>query len=212
MQEGYCGHSFTACKLGCRRQHNALAHDELSERIISTTPVSEGGGRRSAALNRGERVGGRQRKGEKHIQERGKQKCPLHRVDFSRAPMLEHSSELALVQSLYANSMRCPPSAAGISVRTEDLPMRYVGVGPTFNLGYLLWSCPYLDCFFVWAEYCHRMYCFQLRRSPMLCDCVTVGRVVFFRCPYKAFFFSRSPKTMYLNVIKIGYSYQSHPP
>ncbi|CAG5957792.1 unnamed protein product [Menidia menidia] len=38
--------------------------------------------------------------------------------------MLEHSSELALVQSLYANSMRCPPSAAGISVRNEDLPMR----------------------------------------------------------------------------------------
>ncbi|XP_061628767.1 CUGBP Elav-like family member 2 isoform X1 [Phyllopteryx taeniolatus] len=32
--------------------------------------------------------------------------------------MLEHSSELALVQSLYANSMRCPPT-----VRTEDLPM-----------------------------------------------------------------------------------------
>nr|XP_057932451.1 CUGBP Elav-like family member 2 isoform X2 [Doryrhamphus excisus] len=32
--------------------------------------------------------------------------------------MLEHSSELALVQSLYANSMRCPPS-----VRTEDLPL-----------------------------------------------------------------------------------------
>ncbi|XP_044047761.1 CUGBP Elav-like family member 2 isoform X2 [Siniperca chuatsi] len=41
--------------------------------------------------------------------------------------MLEHSSELALVQSLYANSMRCPPSAAGISVRNEDLPMRYSG-------------------------------------------------------------------------------------
>ncbi|XP_031138383.1 CUGBP Elav-like family member 2 isoform X10 [Sander lucioperca] len=39
--------------------------------------------------------------------------------------MLEHSSELALVQSLYANSMRCPPSAAGISVRNEDLPVRY---------------------------------------------------------------------------------------
>uniref|UniRef100_A0A8C9ZAC6 CUGBP Elav-like family member 2 n=1 Tax=Sander lucioperca TaxID=283035 RepID=A0A8C9ZAC6_SANLU len=37
--------------------------------------------------------------------------------------MLEHSSELALVQSLYANSMRCPPSAAGISVRNEDLPV-----------------------------------------------------------------------------------------
>ncbi|XP_054916275.1 CUGBP Elav-like family member 2 isoform X5 [Poeciliopsis prolifica] len=37
--------------------------------------------------------------------------------------MLEHSSELALVQSLYANSMRCPPSAAGISVRNEDLSM-----------------------------------------------------------------------------------------
>ncbi|KAM4573066.1 CUGBP Elav-like family member 2 isoform 2-T3 [Odontesthes bonariensis] len=37
--------------------------------------------------------------------------------------MLEHSSELALVQSLYANSMRCPPSAAGITVRNEDLPM-----------------------------------------------------------------------------------------
>ncbi|XP_032379827.1 CUGBP Elav-like family member 2 isoform X7 [Etheostoma spectabile] len=39
--------------------------------------------------------------------------------------MLEHTSELALVQSLYANSMRCPPSAAGISVRNEDLPTRY---------------------------------------------------------------------------------------
>ncbi|XP_040019773.2 CUGBP Elav-like family member 2 isoform X22 [Gasterosteus aculeatus] len=37
--------------------------------------------------------------------------------------MLGHSSELALVQSLYANSMRCPPSATGISVRNEDLPM-----------------------------------------------------------------------------------------
>lgn len=74
MHECYCGHSFTACKLGCRRQHNALAHDELSERIISATPVSEGGGRRSAALNQGERVGGRQRQGEKHIEERGKEK------------------------------------------------------------------------------------------------------------------------------------------
>lgn len=49
--------------------------------------------------------------------------------------MLEHSSELALVQSLYANSMRCPPSAAGISVRNEDLPMRYVGAGPSFKCG-----------------------------------------------------------------------------
>ncbi|XP_046889243.1 CUGBP Elav-like family member 2 isoform X7 [Hypomesus transpacificus] len=37
--------------------------------------------------------------------------------------MLEHSSELALVQSLYVNSMRCPPSAAGVSSRNEDLPM-----------------------------------------------------------------------------------------
>lgn len=74
VQKCYCGHSFTACKLGCSRQHNALAHDELSERIISATPVSEGGGRRSAALNRGERVGGRQRKGEKHIEESGKEK------------------------------------------------------------------------------------------------------------------------------------------
>ncbi|CAB1313386.1 unnamed protein product [Coregonus sp. 'balchen'] len=37
--------------------------------------------------------------------------------------MLEHSSELALVQSLYVNSMRCPPSAssAGVPVRNEDL-------------------------------------------------------------------------------------------
>ncbi|XP_030221513.1 CUGBP Elav-like family member 2 isoform X4 [Gadus morhua] len=35
--------------------------------------------------------------------------------------MLEHSSELALVQSLYVNSMRCPPSAAGVSVGDEDL-------------------------------------------------------------------------------------------
>ncbi|CAL8360012.1 unnamed protein product [Lota lota] len=34
--------------------------------------------------------------------------------------MLEHSSELALVQSLYVNSMRCPP--AGVSVSDEDLP------------------------------------------------------------------------------------------
>lgn len=49
--------------------------------------------------------------------------------------MLEHSSELALVQSLYANSMRCPPSAAGISVRNEDLPLRYVGVGPSVECG-----------------------------------------------------------------------------
>lgn len=69
VQECYCVHSFKAYKLGCRRQHNVLVHDELSERIISATPVSERGGCRSAALNRGERVGGRQRKGEK---QRGK--------------------------------------------------------------------------------------------------------------------------------------------
>lgn len=53
--------------------------------------------------------------------------------------MLEHSSELALVQSLYANSMRCPPSAAGISVRNEDLPMRYV------------WGRPPIQ---MWASFC----------------------------------------------------------
>lgn len=69
VQECHCVRSFKAYKLGCRRQHNALVHDELSERIISATPVSEGGGCRCAALNRGERVGGRQRKGEK---QRGK--------------------------------------------------------------------------------------------------------------------------------------------
>lgn len=40
MQEWHCGRSFAARKPGCRRQHNALAHDELSERIISATPVS----------------------------------------------------------------------------------------------------------------------------------------------------------------------------
>lgn len=131
------GHSFRVCEPGCRRLHNALAHDELSERIISATTVSKGGGRHSAALNRGERVGGRGRKStESHRWTTEKRrKCPLQRADFSRAPMLEHSSELALVQSLYANSMRCPPSAAGISVRNEDLPMRYVGVGPLFKFG-----------------------------------------------------------------------------
>lgn len=55
--------------------------------------------------------------------------------------MLEHSSELALVQSLYANSMRCPPSAsaAGVPVRNEDLgSLRYVvlgcWVGPSFRM------------------------------------------------------------------------------
>lgn len=53
--------------------------------------------------------------------------------------MLEHSSELALVQSLYANSMRCPPSAAGIPVKNDDLPMRYVGVGPLIQ---------------IWASFC----------------------------------------------------------
>uniref|UniRef100_A0AAV2L3N1 RRM domain-containing protein n=1 Tax=Knipowitschia caucasica TaxID=637954 RepID=A0AAV2L3N1_KNICA len=48
--------------------------------------------------------------------------------------MLEHSSELALVQSLYANSMRCPQSAAGISVRNEDLPLsRLMSSGDTIN-------------------------------------------------------------------------------
>lgn len=52
------------------RQHNALVHDELSERIISATPVRGGGGCRSAAPNKGERVGGRQREGEKHRQQR----------------------------------------------------------------------------------------------------------------------------------------------
>lgn len=111
-------------------------HDELSGRIISATPVTEGGGRHSAALNQGERVGGetekrthreRERVTHTHTEERGERerKCPFCRVDFfSRAPMLEHSSELALVQSLYASSMRCPPSATGISVRNEDLPLR----------------------------------------------------------------------------------------
>ncbi|KAG7230992.1 hypothetical protein INR49_025021 [Caranx melampygus] len=48
--------------------------------------------------------------------------------------MLEHSSELALVQSLYANSMRCPPSAAGISVRNEDLPMSFEEDAPSLHL------------------------------------------------------------------------------
>lgn len=61
------------CKPGCRRLHNALARAELSERIISATPVSGGGGCRSAALNKGERVGGRQRKAEKHREEREKE-------------------------------------------------------------------------------------------------------------------------------------------
>lgn len=64
--------------------------------------------------------------------------------------MLEHSSELALVQSLYANNMRCPPSGPGISVRSEELPIRYVTAAPRPNLGYLLWSA--LGCVFVWAN------------------------------------------------------------
>lgn len=66
-------------KPGCRWQHNVLAHDELSERIISPPPQSEkGGGRRSAALNP-RKVGGRQIKEEKHTEERGEKsrKCPL---------------------------------------------------------------------------------------------------------------------------------------
>ena len=33
------------------RQHNALVQDELSERIISTRPVSRGGGLHFTALN-----------------------------------------------------------------------------------------------------------------------------------------------------------------
>lgn len=99
-----------------------------------------------------------------------RRKCIFERVDFSRAPMLEHSSELALVQSLYANSMRCPSSAAGISVRNEDLSLRYVGVGPSFKSGLAFVEQPLLDCLFVWAGYCHRMYCFQLRYFSVLCS------------------------------------------
>lgn len=111
-------------------------HDELSERIISATPVRAGGGRRSAALNRGEGVGGRQKGRETQGGKKEREESVHYNgVDFSSAPMLEHSSELALVQSLYANSMRCPPSAPGISVRNEDLPMRYVGSAPHSNLG-----------------------------------------------------------------------------
>lgn len=70
VQKCCCGHSFTVCEPGCRKQHNALAHDELSERIISATTVSKGGGRRSAALNRGERVGGRGRRKKKKKENR----------------------------------------------------------------------------------------------------------------------------------------------
>ncbi|CDQ58201.1 unnamed protein product [Oncorhynchus mykiss] len=61
-------------------------------------------------------------------------------LEESRA-MLEHSSELALVQSIYVNGMRCPPSAsaAGVPVRNEDLgSLRYVvlgcWVGPSFRM------------------------------------------------------------------------------
>lgn len=80
-------------------------------------------------------MGDRERKRNTGRKERKRRKCPFHRVDFSRAPMLEHSSELALVQSLYANNMRCPPSAPGISVRSEDLPMRYVMLAPSTKSG-----------------------------------------------------------------------------
>lgn len=123
------------CEPRRHRQHNALVHDELSERIISATPVSGGGGCRSAALNKGERVGGRQRKEEEHRQAEKKEEAKVFirpgGFFFCRAPMLEHSSsELALVQSLYANNMRCPPPAPGISVRSEDLPLRYVSLAP----------------------------------------------------------------------------------
>lgn len=77
--------------------------------------------------------------------------------------MLEQSSELALVQSLYANNMRCPPSAPGISVRSEDLPLRYVVLAPPPNPGYLLWT--HLDCVFVWAEPSNVMWRFPFQGS-----------------------------------------------
>lgn len=64
--------------------------------------------------------------------------------------MLEHSSELALVQSLYANNMRCPPSGPGIPVRTEDLPLRYVSWAPRSSLPDVLWKDP--GWLFVWGN------------------------------------------------------------
>lgn len=64
--------------------------------------------------------------------------------------MLEESSELALVQSLYASNMRCPPPAPGISVRSEDLPLRYVSLAPQTRRPHLLWDDP--GWVFVWAD------------------------------------------------------------
>lgn len=188
MQECYCGHSFTACKLGCRRQHNALAHDELSERIISATPVSEGGGRRSAALNRGERVGGRQRKGEKHIEERGKEK----KVSITPGGFFQSTDVGTLFWAGPGAEFVCQQHALS-PLCGRDLCQEW---GPAYEVR---WVWPLIQ---IWASFCGAARIWTASLSGLnivigcivsswgvlpCCECVTVGRVVFLWCPCMLF-------------------------
>lgn len=146
------------CRPGCRRRHDALAHGELSEGIISATPVSGGGGCRSAALNRGERAGGRQGKGEKRGEGREKEA----KVFVSAGGFSLPSSESTDVGTL----LRAGPGAESVRQQHALSPLcplwdlcqergAAAEVRPRWPhdrvwVGWLLWND--LGCVFVWAK------------------------------------------------------------
>lgn len=168
MEEWYSGQSFTACELGCCRQHNALVHDELSERIISATLVSKRGWVPLCCTKPRRRSGRVTGKGEKT--HRGKREGE-ESVHYTKWIFPEHRCWSTLLSWPWCRV--CTPTACAVPpLRPGSLSgMRtclwgMLGLAPHSNLGWLLCSSPYMECLFVWAAYCYRMYCYQC--SPML--------------------------------------------
>lgn len=79
-----------------------------------------------------------------------------------------------------------------------------MGLAPSFKSGVAFVEQPVFGLLLLSGlEYCHRMYCFQLRRSPMLrlsvCGKGGVPLVSLYVSVF--FFFKRNPESMNLNLI-----------
>lgn len=165
-----CGHGFTVWKLGCCRQHNALAHDELSERITSATTVREGGGRCSAALNQGERVGERQGKQQNHTEERGKKK----KVSVSLVGFFQSTNVGTLFWAGPGAESVCQQHALS-PLCGRDLCQEW---GPAYEVR---WGWPLIQ---IWASFCGaaRIWTASLSELDIVIGCIVSNWGVLTSC------------------------------